>query len=221
MSASVRSWLPAVLIGLGIVSLLDRLGWVGGRGGWVWGLVLLIAGAVFIAAHLRGPRLWWAIFPGLGFIAVATATFAGSWGGSLLLALGGAALLAYYLRRGGQWWSLVGAGAFLSLALLSTIERIAPRFETSWLLFAGLGVSLAFVYFRREQPAPGWTLGGAGGFSAMALVSLLAGQAVGILIAIGLMAAGGLLVWRHRTLPAPAEPALLRPPDERAPPPSP
>ncbi len=207
MNATVRSWLPAVLIGLGIVSLLDRLGWVGGRGGWVWGLVLLIAGAVFIAAHLRGPKLWWAIFPGLGFIAVATATFAGSWGGSFLLLIVGAVLLAYYLRRGGQWWSLVGAGAFLSLALLSTIERIAPRFETSWLLFAGLGIALAVVYFRREQAAPSWTLTGAGGFIAMALVSLLAGQAVGILIAIGLMVAGGFVLWRHRAMPPALPPA--------------
>lgn len=201
MNASVRAWLPAVLIGLGIVSLLDRLGWVGGRGGWVWGLVLLVAGAAFIAAHLRGPKLWWAIFPGLAFIAVAVATFAGSWGGLLLLLVVGVVLLAYYLKRGGQWWTLVGAGAFLSLALQATIERIAPRAETSWLLFVGLGATLAVVYFRREQAAPGWTLTGAIAFIAMALVSLLAGKAVGITIAISMMLAGGLVLWRQRSAP--------------------
>ncbi len=216
MNETVRAWLPAVLIGLGIVSLLDRLGWAGGRGGWLWGLVLLIAGAAFIAAHLRGPRLWWAIFPGIGFIAVAAATFAGSWVGAVLLALGGAAMLALYLRSGGAWWSLVGAGALLSLALLATIERIAPRFDTLWLLFAGVGVTLAVVYFRREQQAPGWSLPGSAGFLGMGLVSLLVGQAVGIFIAIFLMAAGGFLVWRQQTL-APA-PTAIQPPPTAVPP---
>lgn len=223
MNETVRAWLPAVLIGLGIVSLLDRLGWVGGRAGWLWGLVLLIAGAAFIAAHLRGPRLWWAIFPGIGFIAVAAATFAGSWVGAVLLALGGAALLAYYLRRGGAWWSLVAAGALLGLALLATIERVAPRFDTLWLLFAGVGIALAVVYFRREQRAPGWSLAGSAGFIAMALLSLLVGQVVGIFIAIGLMAAGGFLVWRQRALPpaapqGPSTPAVPPPASESIPP---
>ncbi len=212
MNETLKAWLPAVLIGLGIVSLLDRLGWVGGSGGWLWGLILVLAGAAFIAAHLRGPRWWWAIFPGLAFFAIAAATFVGNWGGALLLLFGGAALLAYYLRGGGQWWSLVGAGALLGMGTLAVIERIAPRFDTLWLLFAGVAAALAVVYFRREQHAPSWSLGGAAGFAVMALIAVLAGQAVGVLISVALMASGGFLVWRQRT-----SPPALPPPSGDAP----
>lgn len=217
--------LGTLLVGAGMMMLVDRLGFLRGLSSWLWGIVFLAGGVALLLYHGRDAARWWALFPGFGLIALAAAVFAGHRGGTVFLAFAGAAALAAYLTRRSRWWALVAAGALLSLALLAIVDGVAPNLDNGWIFFAGLAATFVWLYLRGATPSdrptyapatgqgPGglnaplqgsivtfrlpWALYPALGFGALALVSLLTGRAVETLVALALLAAGGLLRWRH------------------------
>lgn len=191
-----RALTASMMVGVGILFLIDRFAFLSGIGNVLWALLFVIGGAVFIALYARQPAMWWALFPGFGLVAMAAAVVAGSAGGVLLLALGGAALIALYLTNRGRWWALVGGGALLSLALMAFFEGAFPRLDNAWLLFGGLAATFLVVYFGGAIKT-NWALFAAMAFGAFALLSLFTGRLAEAFIAFVLMGSGGYILWRE------------------------
>ena len=191
-----RTLTASMMVGVGILFLIDRFAFLSGVGNALWALLFLIGGAVCIALYTRQPQLWWTLFPGFALIAMAAAVVAGSLGGVLMLALAGAALVALYLTSRARWWALVGGGTLLSLALMAFFEGAFPRLDHAWLLFGGLAATFLFVYFGGTVRA-NWALFAAMAFGAFALLSLFTGRLAEAFIAFALMGAGGYILWRE------------------------
>lgn len=198
-----RTLTAAMMVGVGILFLIDRFAFLAGIGNVLWALLFLVAGAAFIALYARNPGVWWALFPGFALVAMAAAVVAGNVGGVVLLTLAGAALVALYVRGRQRWWALVGGGALLSLALMALFEAAFPRLDNAWLLFGGLAATFVALYLGRRDRAS-WSLFAAMGFGAFALLSLFTGRLAEAFIAFVLMGTGGYLLWREaqRALPA-------------------
>ena len=191
-----RTLTASMMVGVGILFLIDRFAFLSGVGNTLWALLFLIGGAMFIALYARQPQLWWALFPGFGLIAMAAAVVAGSVGGVVLLALAGVALVALHLTNRARWWALVGGGALLSLALMAFFEGAFPRLDNAWLLFGGLAATFLLVYFGGTVRA-NWALFAAMAFGAFALLSLFTGRLAEAFIAFVLMGTGGYILWRE------------------------
>ncbi|HET8985549.1 MAG TPA: hypothetical protein VFN03_07300 [Trueperaceae bacterium] len=209
-----RALTASMMVGIGILFLIDRFAFLSGIGNVLWALLFLIGGAVFIALYSRQPQSWWALFPGFALVAMAAAVVAGSVGGVVLLALGGAALVALYLTNRARWWALVGGGSLLSLALMAFFEGAFPRLDNAWLLFGGLAATFLLVYFGGAVRA-NWALFAAMAFGAFALLSLFTGRLAEAFIAFVLMGTGGYILWRESgrsaDLAASAPPAQPQP----------
>jgi hypothetical protein len=204
-----RALTASMMVGVGILFLIDRFAFLSGIGNILWALLFLGGGAIFIALYSRQPQLWWALFPGFALIAMAAAVVAGSVGGVVLLALAGVALIALHLTNRARWWALVGGGALLSLALMAFFEGAFPRLDNAWLLFGGLAGTFLLVYFGGPVRA-NWSLFAAMAFGAFALLSLFTGRLAEAFIAFVLMGAGGYILWRESGRSAGATAALER-----------
>lgn len=222
-----RTWLALVMIGVGALALVGNVGWFGPRSGWAWGIGFALVGAAFLALYARERGLWWALFPGFAALGLAAAAVAGSLGGALFLALAGAAFVAVYLTDRRRAWAVIPGGVLATLALMALLEAISPRIATDWLLFTGLAATFAAVYLgprearsgqplpygaRSEAARPNWALQAALGLVGLAIVAAITGRVIGTLVALALIALGGVLAWRAGGWVEATPPAAARSP---------
>ena len=198
-----RSYLAAVLIGAGMLFLIDRFAWAAGISNILWSLVFFAIAAVCVWLYRSDAvRWWWALFPAFAALAAALAVVSGNTGGLVLLVLAGAIALVVYFRDRRRRWALLAGGALLSLALMAIFEMLFPLADNGWWLFLGLAVTFVALYLRRTPGSGSWYLIAAVALGAMALLALFTGRIVETLIAIVLLAGGALMLWREaRVLP--------------------
>ncbi|HEX7001896.1 MAG TPA: hypothetical protein VF164_09390 [Trueperaceae bacterium] len=207
-----------LLIGVGVLFLVDRLAVAIGIRGILWVLLFGLAAAAFMWLYASDRRHWWALLPGFGFVALAAAVMAGAWGGALLFGLAGAICIALYLRRGGGRWLLLAGGGLATLAVMGLFAGVFPAADSGWVLFFGLAATL-FLLHRRSGGRSAWSLYLAIALAALGLISMFTGGFVETLIAVALIAAGAAMVWQAKPQPqrveAPPVPAGPRPVDMR------
>ena len=209
---------PAVfgplLIGVGVLFLVDRLAVAIGIRGILWALLFGIGAALFLWLYSSDRRNWWALLPGFGFVALAAAVMAGAWGGALLFGLAGAICVALYLRRGGGRWLLLAGGSLATLALMGLFAGIFPAADSGWVLFLGLAATM-FLLHRRSDGRTTWSLYLAIALAALGLLSMFTGGFVETLIAVALIASGAAMVWQAKpgpttVAPPPGPPRVVR-----------
>jgi hypothetical protein len=144
-----------LLVGGGVLLLLQNLGWLGQSAvSVVWATLFLAAGAVFLVALANDRRLWWAGIPGFGLVGLGMAAFLGrlfpvgmrSITGALFLGgLGCGFWVIYFLRRE-QWWAIIPGGVFFTLALQAALPSVLRGRESGVLFFVGLAATFFLVY---------------------------------------------------------------------------
>lgn len=192
-----RSWVAAVMVGAGMLFLIDRFAWAAGISNLLWSLVFFAVAAVLVWLYASDTSRWWALFPGFASLAAALAVLAGSTGGLVLLALSGAILLTVFLTDRTRRWALLAGGALLSLALMAVFEALFPPADNGWWLFLGLALTFLALYLRRPAGTGSWNLFAAIALGAMALLALFTGRIIETLIALVLMAGGAFMLWRE------------------------
>lgn len=195
-----RSWLAALMIGVGMLFLIDRFAWAAGISNLLWSVVFFALAGVLIWLYVGDTARWWALFPGFAALAAALAILAGNTGGLVLLALCGAIFLTLYVTDRNRRWALLTGGALLSLALMAFFEAIFPVADNGWWLFLGLALTFVALYLRRQPGAGSWNLFAAIALGAMALLALFTGRIVETLIALALMAGGAFMLWRESAM---------------------
>lgn len=193
-----NTWIAGLLIGVGVLVLLDRAGWLVGVGGWFWGLVFLAGGALFVGIFARDRRQWWALFPGFGLAGVAAAMLMGNAGGSLFLALLGLAFALVYASDRRRWWAIIPAGALATLALVAWLGDVRPGYQAGWVFFLGLAATFGALLLQPPERRQPWAAIPALALAVLAVLTLFASHAGPTVIALVMIAAGIVLAWRGR-----------------------
>ncbi len=120
----------------------------------LWGVLLILAGALFMAQNLRIiPNAWgiiWGIFFGIA----------------------GAAFLYAYSTDSSQWWALIPGMALFGLMVLVIGDSLFPRFINylgGSIFLAAIGLSFWAVYFVNREMW--WAVIPAGVLTSLAIVA--------------------------------------------------
>ena len=202
-----RVFAGALLIGLGLLFLVQRLGTFEFFGFTaLWGVIFVVAGLGFLYFFVRERNQWWAVLPGLPLLGAGSImlldelapSISDALGSPLFLSLVSLAFwLVYWVRRE-FWWAVIPGGTVATLAVVALLSSILPGAETSAVLFLGIGLTFLLLYFlpadRGRQPwaiIPGGILVVAG-----ALTGVAFGTVGRYIWPLALMVGGGYLVFR-------------------------
>lgn len=193
-----------LLVGIGVLALLQSLGLFGSIADLVWSLIFAAGGIAFVVLFGRGPANWWAIIPGGALLGIAsviglTNLFPASaiWAGSLFLGWLSLSFWLVYLSRRAFWWAIIPAGVLATLALIAGLTPTIPTLG-GFIFFAGISLTFGLIY---ALPAPGghrtWAIYPAGIALAFALLTLSAfSSIINLIWPAALILLGGLLLYR-------------------------
>lgn len=198
--------LGMVLIGVGVLFLLQNMGVIGAIAGLVWAVFFAAGGGAFLLTFATAPARWWALIPGFTLLGLGALVALGelapplgeAWGGGLFLGGIGLGFCAVYLTGRERWWALIPGGVLLTLALVASLSAAMPGRDLGWLFFLGLGLTFGIV---AVVPTPrgrmSWALFPSGVLLAMALLGMaFTGEAVGIFWPVVMIVAGLFLAFR-------------------------
>jgi len=148
-----------LLIGFGLLFFLQSLGVTQALGsGFLWGVLFGAAGLLFLYAFLRDREQWWAIFPAMPMLGIATLMLLDAIAPAVSAVVGGALFLGlvslgfwmvYYVRRD-FWWAIIPGGAVGTTAVIALLANIVPAAETTALMLMGIGLTFLVLYFLPE-----------------------------------------------------------------------
>ena len=213
-SANASIIAGVVLIALGVLLLLDRLG-VMDTAAFVAPLIFAAVGVLFLSLFVRRRENWWAAIPGSVFLGLAaviitTQLTGGAWGAAFLFLFMGAGFAAVFLREPGNWWALIPSGVMFTLAGIVALPQELQGTPTAAILFLGLAATfgvLSLVPVRVDEASDHpermkWPLIPAGILTVMGLIFVL--QATALLIpadfafpAVMILAGAALVVYAY------------------------
>jgi hypothetical protein len=154
-----KYWLRVVggilLIAAGIFQLLDWFEIIPDNIlSYVWLVLFLVSGAVFVAAYITDRRHWWALIPGFTLIGLGVTVSSsllftdviGDLGGSLFLgsmALGFWLIFALHRKH---WWAGIPAGVLTTLAVVAGTEQLTRGLDGGTVFFLGFGLTFLLLY---------------------------------------------------------------------------
>jgi len=200
----------ALLQNLGVLNLLDLLPYITIDAGDVFGTLLVTllfagGGLIFLVVFVVNlHRNWWAVIPGftlMGLAAlIAFGNRMGEAGAGMFLGAIGLSFLVIYLVRREFWWAIIPAGVLLTLAVMVPVISAfpgAPMLGPA-LLFFGLALTFLLVYLLpSEEERRRWALWPAGVLAVIGVMLLLSlGNLLNILWAVALIVGGGYLMLR-------------------------
>lgn len=202
-----RMAIGALLVGAGILVLLQNLGVLRTGLDLLWAICFLLAGAIFTSVFLNDRKNWWAVIPGFTLLGIggvillgwALPATGGRYGGGLFLGALAASFWVIYASQRGHWWPIIPGGVLLTLALVAVLDDVVGvGFDTGSIFMLGLGATFLVLYL----------LPAAGGKQAWAIYPAVILIAIGVIVAIAssslmrfvgplaLVAAGVYLVYR-------------------------
>jgi hypothetical protein len=142
-----------ILIVGGALLLLDTFHIFQG-GALFWTIASAVVGGLFITAYINNHTQWWALIPGVIFLAISALigldSFLPGFQGSALeglVILGGIALsfVFVYLASRINWWAIIPAGIIATVAIVSLIDVGVDGTTSGGILFLGFGITFALV----------------------------------------------------------------------------
>jgi hypothetical protein len=145
-------WGMVLVIG-GVLLLLDTFGIFKG-GALFWTIVSVVAGLLFLSLFITNRDNWWALIPGIIFLAIAAMVGLNSfvlgfsetnYSGTIIL--GGIALsfLLVYIAERSNWWAIIPAGVMATIAIVAILDSNTSNIASGGIFFLGLGVTFALV----------------------------------------------------------------------------
>lgn len=205
-----------LLIGAGIIFLLQNLGWIGGFGDLIWTGLFGIGGLLFLYLFFSHPTTqWWAAIPGFTLLGLSAVTFLDNFGpafigrltGSVFLGSIGLGFVMIYLANQRMWWAIIPGGVMATLAVVAGVDELHLRglgfggFDSGGIFFLGLGLTFLVVGLSSQRTGERLTWA-----FIPATVLLVMGVLIGtnwenlinVVWPAVLIAIGGYWVWRSR-----------------------
>lgn len=193
-----------LLILAGLIALINTITGID-LGGYVWAILFIGGGLVFVYLMAVDKKNWWASIPGFTLIGIG----AGIGAAELLpraadiltpaLILGGigASFLVVYLLNRSFWWAIIPMGVMFSIVLMIVLDPIMP--QSAIIFFLGLTATfgaLALLPLNGGKRAT-WPLYPAAAMLFVAfLISLSETNWAGYLVPVIIILVGGYLVFR-------------------------
>lgn len=145
-------WGILLIVG-GALLLLDTFGIFKG-GALFWTIVAVVVGLLFIARYVSDHDHWWALIPGIMFLAIAATiglnSFLPGFSDTNLsgtIVLGGIALsfLLVYLAERANWWAIIPAGVMATIAIVAVLDSQTSGLASGGIFFLGLGITFVLV----------------------------------------------------------------------------
>jgi hypothetical protein len=200
-----------VLIGLGLLFLLQTLGVMVGGVGWLFAPLFVAGGAVLLYVYITKPKEWWAIIPAAALAGIGAAigfgslpwAFGGTLAGASFLGAMGLAFWIIYLRNMEFWWAIIPAGILSSVAGLVLISELLNGDAAAGVFFLGMATTFGLVYLltgKREERMT-WALIPGGILAVLGLILLVASVSLlSWLWPLALIGVGGYILLRARTV---------------------
>jgi len=142
-----------LLIGVGILFLLQNLGVLGAISAILWALLFAVGSAVFFYVFLTDRSNWWAVIPGFVLLGIAglialselAPEVESAWGGALFLGCIGLAFWVVYLSKREHWWAVIPGGVMVTTALVTGLSSIFEGAEMGGAFLIGLGLTFGLL----------------------------------------------------------------------------
>lgn len=168
-----------LLIGGGVLLLLQNLGYLAHVSGYLWALLLGAPGLACLGVYLNNRERWWAIIPGVVLLSLGALSGLQAWNSELAapwmgpLTLGGIGLAFWlvYLARRSLWWAIIPAGLLTTLAVMARIDNVGGP-STGAVFFFGLAITFLLVLLATRMSWAVWPAAGL----ALVAVFIVVGQ---------------------------------------------
>ena len=193
-----------MLVVVGVFALVNSIIGID-LAGYIWALILGLAGLAFIFVLSTDKRSWWASFPGFTLLGIGAGIaaaelfprFSDVLTSALTLGGIGVSFLVVYLLNRSFWWAIIPMGVMLSIVALIVLEPVMSNSVVFF--FLGLAAtfgSLALLPINNGK-RPSWPLYPGG---AMLLVAFIVGLGstgwTQFIMPAALILGGGYLVFR-------------------------
>lgn len=196
-----------LLIGAGLIFLLDNLGLAPGWQPLLWSLLLLGGGILFLLAFAMERSRWWLLIVGFALLGAGASALlnqflhlpgdvaGAAFFASLAVGFGG----VYLVQRHHNWWALIPGGVMGILAAVTLLSAAVGGEVIAAGFFLGLGLIFVGLYFAEidGQRHNWWALIPAGALFSLAAVVTLSvygqGAAAGAALFLGLGLTFGVL----------------------------
>ncbi len=190
-----------LLIGAGILFLLQNLGFLEDAGAVFWALAFAVGGGVFLYIYLTDRTNWWAVIPGLTLLGIgeiiAVSNFLPQYedilGAPVFMVFISLSFWIIYLTNRENWWAIIPGGVLLSIGIFIGLDSLFPEVDMVGFFFLGMGLTFGVLaYLPARQEWMKWALVPAGVLLLMGVIflgnafSALEVIAPGVLVLVGL-----------------------------------
>jgi hypothetical protein len=195
-----------LLIGAGILFLLQNLGFLEGAGSIFWSLAFAVGGGVFLYVYLTDRTQWWAVIPGLTLLGIGEVIAVGHFlpqyddilGAPVLMVFISISFWIIYLTNRENWWAIIPGGVLLSIGVFIGLEAIFEGVEMVGVMFLGMGLTfVVLAYLPSQEGWMRWALIPAGVLLFMGVIFLgSAFEALEIVVPAAMVLAGLYFIYR-------------------------
>jgi hypothetical protein len=145
-----------LLIGLGMLGLMDQFDLLQRWQDLIATLIFLSSGVGFLALFVMDREDWWTAMPGFALVGLGSITALqvfgsdpGTWSGAVFLGVLSLGFWAVFLRRREMWWPIIPGGTLLALA--GTVAAVALGYDdqSGGVFLGGLALTFGLVYLLR------------------------------------------------------------------------
>lgn len=159
----VRVLFGALLIGAGILFLLQSFNIIPNAWGILWTAAFLVGSGVFFYVYFTDRQQWWALIPAMTLLGLAGTVIVesllpgiGNLGGALFLGGIGLSFWVIYLTHRDYWWAIIPGGVLLTLAVVTLAEDYIAGDSEGGVFFMGLAVTFVLVALLAKPRESFW-----------------------------------------------------------------
>jgi len=142
-----------LLIGVGILLLLQNFGILGGIVALIWSLIFGVGGLIFLYMFLTNRTQWWAIIPGFTLLGLAALIALDQFlprvgdvlGGTIFLGGIGLAFWVIYFLNREHWWAVIPGGVMFTVALVAGLDAVFEGLEMGGVVLLGIGLTFGLL----------------------------------------------------------------------------
>jgi hypothetical protein len=159
----VRILIGALLIGAGVLFLLQTFNILSEAWSILWIAAFLVGSVIFFYVYFTDRRQWWALIPAMTLLGLAGVIFVDTYlpgisdfGGALFLGGIGLGFWVIYLTNREFWWAIIPGGVLLTLGIVTIAEEFISGDSAGGVFFMGLAVTFLLVAILAKPRESFW-----------------------------------------------------------------
>jgi hypothetical protein len=202
----VRIIIGALLIGAGILFLLQTFDIIPNAWNVLWTISFLTGSGIFFYVYFTDRTQWWSLIPAMTLLGLAGTIFVGAYlpafsyaGAAIFLGGLGFSFLIIYLTNQDFWWAIIPGGVLVTLAIVTIADHFITGDSGAGIFFMGLSITFVILaLLGKPKHNFWWAYIPAGVLFVMGVFFISPIQPlVNIIWPVALIILGGVLLWRN------------------------